>query len=145
MHTFPHIRTPLLGLALLGLIGLVTPAWGQIEAGEHIRIQLDTPWDYKGTACPGEVEWRYELIHPGATYIALHFTDFDLAPGDYLMVSDPEGEQTYTMEGRGKMDAGTFWAQHIKGDIVILELVKMSPEGGRGFRIDEYVAGWLDL
>jgi hypothetical protein len=43
------------------------------------------------------------------------------------------------------MDAGTFWAQHIKGDTVLLDLIKVDREGGRGFLIDEYVAGYVDL
>ena len=116
------------------------------EAGTHIPANTDTPRNYSGTvgALP-ELVWQHELSHSRATFIAIHFTDFDLGPGDYLTVSDPEGGQAYRLEGRGKMDAGTFWAQHVRGDTVLLELTVTSEGGGRGFRIDEYVAGYVDL
>ena len=29
-----------------------------------------------------------------------------------------------TPRGRGKMDAGTFWARHVKGDTMLLQLVR---------------------
>ena len=78
-----------------------------MQAGEHVPAKIDTPWNYPGVAgAPAESGWYYELSHPGATYVAIHFKDFDLAPGDYLIVSDPPGEQTYFLEDRGKMDAG---------------------------------------
>ena len=133
-------------VAILGLVGAAAPALGQLKAGDHYSANIDTPQGYKGvTGDEPRMTWRYELCHRGATYIAIHFVDFDLAPGDYLVVSDPDGNQSYTMEGLGKMDAGTFWAQHIKGDTVYLELVQVNHEGGRGFLIDEYVAGFLNL
>jgi hypothetical protein len=119
----------------------------QITVGEHIPVRIETPQDYKGTSATqyGEHRWYYKLIHPEATYMALHFRDFDLGDGDVLMVSDPSGEQSYVLAGRGKMEAGTFWARHIKGDTVILNFIVTSAEGGRGFTIDEYVAGFVDI
>ncbi|MCH7814727.1 MAG: trypsin-like peptidase domain-containing protein, partial [Planctomycetes bacterium] len=136
----------LLTVVMVGLAFTAAPASAQMQAGEHISVNIDTPHGYKGTL-RGEpvLRWRYELTHPGATYIAIHFTDFDLGPGDYLRVADPWGEQEYFMQGRGKMEAGTFWAQHIKGETAVLELVTVSREGGLGFGIDEYVAGFVDL
>ena len=131
--------------AAVAILALSIPAHAQIEAGDHIAAHIDTPQGYKGAAFEDAVGWSYELYHPDATYIAIHFVEFDLAPGDFLVVSDPSGDQIYTMEGKGKMNAGTFWARHIKGDTVRLELVQNNPEGGGGFVIDEYVAGFLDI
>ena len=70
------------------------------------------------------------INEPGATYVAVHFTEFDLAPGDTLRISDAAGGQAYTLKSRGKMDAGTFWARHIKGDTAVLQLFATSPDGG---------------
>lgn len=141
-----RFRFSLLTAVVVGLTYPGLPVQAQIQAGDHYSVEIDTPRDYKGTPA-GELRlaWRYELVHPEATYIAIHFVDFDLGPGDYLMVSDPQDKQAYALEGRGKMDAGTFWARHIKGDTAVLELVTVSPEGGAGFVIDEYVAGFLDV
>jgi len=89
----------------------------------------------------------FNITHPGATYIALHFSDFSLVPGSSLIVSDAAGEQNYTLTGKGKMEAGTFWSQHIKGDTVILHLLSDGPdaEAAGNFTIDEYAAGFIDL
>jgi len=142
-----NFRFPLGIILILGLIAAPQPANAQVkQGGEHIPAKIDTPRDYKGLGGEEPVTiWFYELYHPDATYIAVHFVDFDLGPGDYLIVSDRNGLQSYTMEGRGKMNAGTFWAQHIKGDTALLELVQVSREGGCGFIIDEYVAGFMDM
>ena len=134
-------------VTILVLASAAAPVLGQqIQAGDHIPARIDTPWNYKGVSDSRfAVTWTYELWHPDATYIAIHFTDFDLAPGDYLIVSDASGRQSYTLQGRGKMNAGTFWARHLKGDTAVLELVQVTPEGGQGFRIDEYVAGFRNI
>ena len=146
MCTAPGFRIGLSLVVAVVLTGGLAPAWGQMKAGEHIAVVVETPLDYAGVA-DGQAAsvWTYELSHPGATYIAVHFSGFQLSAGDYLIVSDPQGGQAYTLEGRGKMDAGTFWAQHIKGDTVTLELVATGPAGAYGFDIDEYVAGFIDL
>ncbi|HQL55339.1 MAG TPA: trypsin-like peptidase domain-containing protein, partial [Phycisphaerae bacterium] len=140
-----HSATLAVATTLISLAVLVRPAAAQVEGGTHIPIRLETPRDYKGAGETPETRWSYELHDSDATYIAIHFRDFDLGPGDYLLVSDGAGRQAYTLQGRGKMNAGTFWAQHIKGDTVLLDLVVVGYEGGHGFEIDEYVAGFIDL
>ncbi len=133
-------------------VGLMTWAWaavclGQIQAGVHLPadIQPASPYPGQQQGTGPVLVWSHALHHPGATYIAVHFMDFDLGEGDYLLVSDAAGGQSYTLTGRGKLDAGTFWSQHIKGDTALLQLIVAGPAGGPGFRIDEYVAGFLDL
>jgi hypothetical protein len=134
----------MLALAALCMSLTAVPAWSMVTVGEHFPVQIDTPVDYAGTTSP-KVVWKYVLTHPGATYIAIHFVGFDLGPRDYLLVSDAGGKQAYSLKGRGKMGAGTFWARHIKGDTALLRLVVNNPNGGKGFHIDEYVAGYVDL
>lgn len=115
------------------------------EAGVHVPIDVDTPADYPGAANGSGTQWIHVLEHPGATYLAIHFVGFDLGAGDYVVITDAEGHQEYVLTGRGKQDAGTFWARHIKGDTAVLQLIVTGPDGGRGFSIDEYVAGNVDL
>ena len=146
MDKSKRILIPLLTGMVFAMFFTISPAWAMIEIGEHIPISIDTPQNYKGAPeAEQEVVWTYELSHPGATYIAIHFTDFDLGPGDLLLISDPEGGQGYTLEKNGKMGAGTFWAQHIKGDTAVLKLIAAGEKGGAGFNIDEYVAGYVEL
>ncbi|MEE4271574.1 MAG: trypsin-like peptidase domain-containing protein, partial [Thermoanaerobaculales bacterium] len=57
--------------------------------------------------------------------------------------------------GRGRMDAGTFWARHVKGDTMLLQLVRSASPvlatsaaaagADSYFVIDEYVAGFAEL
>ncbi|MCP4245608.1 MAG: hypothetical protein GY778_01025, partial [bacterium] len=95
---------------LCGLL-VTAHAHASFEAGTHIPADIKTPVDYPGAPGPGEpmTAWFHVFSHPGATYIALHFVNFDLGPGDYLLISDAQGGQEYTLSGKGKMQAGTFW------------------------------------
>jgi len=86
----------------------------------------------------------FTITHPGATYIALHFSDMSLVPDSSLEISNASGEQSYILRGRGKMDAGAFWAQHIKGDTVLLHLMSQGQQAGN-FTIDEYATGFVEL
>ncbi|MCP4249488.1 MAG: hypothetical protein GY778_20800, partial [bacterium] len=99
MRNVRCVRGLLLTVVVLGPAFTAAPASAQMQAGEHIKVNIDTPHGYKGTP-RGEpvLRWQYELTHRGATYIAIHFTDFDLGPGDYLRVADPWGEQEYFMQ-----------------------------------------------
>lgn len=128
-------------------LGLSSGALGMIQAGTPVVANMQTAWSYPPASRPGTLElaWSGQINEPAATYLAIHFVDFDLAPGDYLLVSDGQGGQAYTLEGKGKMGLGAFWAQHVKGNAVILQLMVSSATGGQGFRIDQYVTGFLDL
>jgi hypothetical protein len=123
------------------------PTWAQapLRVGNHhtVHISSSGPSDIEPTVTPTGLQW--EIRHPDATYMAIHFASFDLARGDYLVVSDADGGQMYKLQGRGKMEAGTFWSRHVKGDTVLLELLVADQQAGGGFVIDEYVAGFADL
>ncbi len=124
-------------------LALVTagPASAQIRVGDHYSLDVQAPNE---AFQRGAVPWSKLIHHPGASYIAVHFAEFDLAPGNWLMVTDGEGNQSYEMSGRGKQQAGTFWAKHVKGDTVELTLVRTRP-GPNRLHIDEYAAGFRDL
>ncbi len=141
------VRCGLIVAALTAVAFCTSPAWAQPAiVGHHVPIELDTPRNYAGAGGQESVvRWSYRLHDPDATYLAIHFVNFDLGPGDYLIVSDESGKQWYTMSGRGKMGAGTFWARHIKGNTILLDLVVNSREGGYGFDVDMYAAGFVDL
>jgi len=127
-------------LVALG-IGLA-PAWSQIEIGRHESVQIESATNYHGVRRGAtQLVWSEVICRPGASYLAIHFTGFELAPGDTLVISDAEGGQTLRLEGRGKGNAGTFWARHVKGDTARLELHATNRAGGPGFVIDEIAVG----
>jgi hypothetical protein len=87
----------------------------------------------------------WELYHPDATYLALHFTRFELAPGDQVFVSDPTGGQRHQVSARGAAEDSAFWARHVKGDTLVLELVSTAAAAGvqrSAFKVEEYAAGF---
>lgn len=117
---------------------------GQGIVGATHPFSATTPVNYPGVADSGTevVAWSHTLQHEAARYIALHFESFDLAPGDVLEITDAGGGHLVRLTGRGKMQAGRFWARHIPGDTVKIRLLVRSPGGGAGFVIDEYAAGF---
>ncbi len=129
-------------VAALVLGSGLAPAWSQIEVGRHEAVRIDSAKYYRGVrrGAP-RVVWSEVVQRPGAGYLALHFTEFELAPGDALVLTDADGGQTLRLEGRGKAGAGTFWARHFQGDTVRLELHAKSRRGGLGFVIDDIAVG----
>jgi hypothetical protein len=140
MNTFSrHAVVMTLGLA--SLAAEPGSALAQQSAGQRYPAAIQTPHDYPGTSGAPTVVWQHILVHPGADLIALHFVDLELGPGDQLLLSDAQGGQVQTLEGKGNSEAGDFWAPHIKGDTVLLTLIAAGSEGGRGFTLTEYLAG----
>jgi uncharacterized repeat protein (TIGR01451 family) len=89
--------------------------------------------------------WSEEIYSPGASYICPHFSRFELAPGDFVVVRSPDGERSWRYEETGKGKLGVtegFWAIHIPGDTAIVELFSADPEGAYGFTIDRYARGF---
>jgi len=84
--------------------------------------------------------------HPKAVYIAPHFSRFQLAEGDYLVVRSPDGQQAWHYSGLGRAERGLteggFWSGHIKGDTAILELYARNLGDGDGVEVDRYARGF---
>ncbi|MBO1347430.1 MAG: trypsin-like peptidase domain-containing protein [Hormoscilla sp. GUM202] len=94
--------------------------------------------------------YQEKVFHsPGASYIAVHFTKFNLAEGDYVTVSDPQGNHLSRYEGKGKVVRGgeavlpEFWATHLPGDTALVRYYNYSGLfEGYGFLIDEWAHGF---
>jgi len=140
-----RLSTSLTVLALACLMAAV-PATARVQVGERFSIYLDSARDYQGSPDGSlRLAWEHQIQQPGATYIAVHFTDFRLAEGDYLVISDARGGQAYRLHGTGKMNAGEFWARHVKGDSTLLRLYTTNKSGAQGFVIDEFAAGYEEM
>ncbi|CAM9705072.1 unnamed protein product, partial [Heterosigma akashiwo] len=87
----------------------------------------------------------WELHYLGASYIAVHFDFIVPRSGEYLRISDPSGMQSYVIEqGRKTRSSNpqtSFWAKHVKGDTMIIELMSEHDHLGTTFRIDEIGLG----
>ena len=131
-------------LFFLGTLPLVAQP---VTVGEHIDSGLATPHPYPaGDGETVKLVWSDEIFFPDATYIAPHFSRFELAPGDRVIVRSPDGAQKWTYTGLGKADLGLsedgFFAVHIKGDRAIIELWSQNRAPRFGYEIDRYGRGY---
>lgn len=143
----PKTLRTLVVLPMVALFAALTstPTPAQVRAGYEVPFSAESPHPYP-TGTGSTPAWSLEVKHPDATYIAIHFDRFDLAPGDRLVIRSPSGRQRHVLTERGRHNLGTFWAPHIKGDTAVLEL--MSPgrnQGGWGVSIDRYAAGVVEV
>ena len=89
------------------------------KVGEDVIKAAETPHP----VLPGEkgsAVWRDVFTYKGASYIAVHFSRFDLAAGEWVTVSSPDDKFSYAFKGKGKDPSGTFWATHIPGDTAVV-------------------------
>ncbi|MDY7093522.1 MAG: serine protease [Acidobacteriota bacterium] len=120
-----------------------------IQVGEEIAFTLQSP-EFLGGLVAGrnDLVWSEEIAYPEATYIAPHFSNFDLPEGAYLVVRDPENVRSWTYQGGedlGKERANGFWGIHISGPKAVLELHSSValPEGA--VTLDSFAHGFSEL
>ncbi|CAM3416082.1 trypsin-like serine peptidase [Stackebrandtia soli] len=68
-----------------------------------------------GTSLSADAADTRVVSYPGATYIKVHFASLDLAPGDYLTVSSPDGTEVHTYHGApgdGLIDGDSGYTVH---------------------------------
>lgn len=115
---------------------------GPRRVGELERISLGSPHPHGIGVGRNARSWT--VRHPGATYIRLHFSEFDLAPGDKLELSNADGTEFYSYSGKGPHGTGEFWAGIVAGDVATLRL--QSTDGtGFGFEVDSYGRGIVPI
>lgn len=137
-------RSALLPAALLLALGMARAEL--VRDGEELALRLETPHPYgeASSAEPGIV-WSRPVLHPGASYIQVHFARFELAPGDRVVVRSPDGRQAWSYEGLGRgslgLDPDGFWSSRILGEAAIVELHAAQRGEAFGFAIDRMVRG----
>ncbi|POM77534.1 Hypothetical protein PHPALM_5069 [Phytophthora palmivora] len=80
-----------------------------------------------------------------ASYIAVHFADFDLPDGDSVVISSPDVDITvsHTYTGRGRDQRGTFIASFIPGNSVTVTYKSVgTASAGQGYRITGFSRGY---
>lgn len=130
-----------LGLALL--IGVLTPceaAVAQVQVGTiEPLVGRGTPKPYAPSPAREEVAWTDTIHIPDGGFIKLEFSNFELAPGDYVVVRDPEGIHREILTNA---NGDHFWAVSVHGDTAIVELISDGQAGGPGFDITSVGVGF---
>ena len=88
------------------------------------------------------------VANSDVSYIALHFSSFDLPVECTMEVSDVQGtlDSTTALTDKGRNGTGKFWAKHVKDSSLMLTL-KCSGDTAEAletsnFQIDKYAAGY---
>merc|ERR1712038_1353511 len=90
-----------------------------IQVGDVYEVSISSTYDKSDikpvTSKDGKTD-TYTLTYANASYISVHFRQFDLPSSCSLAITDDNGgeeEEPYTLTGQGKLDLGTFWAHHV--------------------------------
>ena len=115
------------------------------SAAQTARVEAGTVLDFTAASPKTNLDgWTQTYSFPGATFLRLHFKGFNLAAGDRLVVSSPDGSQAWEYAGKGSNNNGDFWSFAVTGSEVTLAL--SAPSGkSTGFRIVEVGYGTVDL
>ncbi|RLN82187.1 hypothetical protein BBJ28_00012214, partial [Nothophytophthora sp. Chile5] len=104
-----------------------------------------------GTTEPLDVEVaaganREDLIsYEFASYIAVHFSSFNLPDGDSVVLSSPNENITvrHTYTGRGRDQSGTFIASFIPGNSATITYISVGEaSAGQGYKITGFSRGY---
>jgi hypothetical protein len=120
---------------------LASPALAQVKAGRIGAYHASSPRPYPAGHPSMPVVWGDEVRSPGATFVRVHFSEFDLAPGDRLVISNLTGSEQYEYTARGPKGRGEFWAHSIDGEVAVITL-QAKGRGGNGYTIDEVGEGF---
>jgi hypothetical protein len=85
---------------------------------------------------------RYTIKHEDASYISVHMDDMDLPKGCKAVTSACSGGQEHIMEGKGTFGLSNFWANHVEGDCMNIDLTCKSRANEAVLEIKEYAAGY---
>ncbi|WP_233625437.1 serine protease [Actinoplanes sp. ATCC 53533] len=92
-----------------------------------------------------------EVFHyPQASYVKVHFSRMAMLPGDYLTVSDAEGEESYRYDAPRLLDGASTgrWAMSITGDTAVVEMHRGGGNlvgsllGRLGVNVDQVARGY---
>lgn len=88
----------------------------------------------------------YSISEPGATYLALHFANFDFGRECTMEISDKVGNLVVSYTDRGRRNRGSFWSRSVEGDSleVLVYCVLNVGDNKADFRIDEYAVGFSE-
>ena len=139
--------SPRAGLAALKQQIFGSPLHGPTRVGEEVLLGVRSPEIQEVSTGRARLVWSWTIREPEASYIAPHFSHFDLPPGAVLIVRSPRGERTWRFQGTGKGTLGLtegFWGIHIPGSVALLELWADGPVREGAVVVDQYARGFPD-
>ena len=128
------------GVLAAAMVLSLTPtgALASVRIGEVSPVDIETPHPYPQGGPGPELVWTHSLQHADATFIKLHFDEFELQGGDYLLIKDAAGNVNQRLQGS---HPGGKWARAVPGDTAVLELYAEAGPKTYGLYVDKYGYG----
>ena len=111
--------------------------------GEEVFIQYESQHPYTSGLQSDEIIWRQEIAYTDrpASYVAVHFSQFNLADGDKLILRSPNRERTWEYTSNDN-ERGEFWSIPIYGNRAVIEIISNSGNSSFGYVIDKIARGF---
>ena len=126
--------------------GALEALQGPVKVGEEIQSHRPSPaFGASRTGWNWTLVWSEELHVDGASYIAPHFSDFELPEGAWLVVRSPDSKRVWNYTRFGKTSRrieGGFWATHVPGSTAIVELYSSVPVAAGAVVVDRFAHGY---
>lgn len=119
----------------------------QIASEEDVAIETTHPYSSSQNGL-SQVVFEENFYSQDASYIKLHFKDFNLANGDYVSITSPENNQEIIYNGNGKkilngtQSISDFWSLSIFSNNATVKLYSTGNTTGYGFLIDKVAYGY---
>ena len=124
---------------------------GVATIGTEVKVRYESPHPYptsnkSNNSTQGKLVWTQKIKHTNASYVAVHFSKFKLAKGDYLIVRSPDNvrQWEYTEKGNNNPNASNngFWSIPINGETLIIDIYSKNATSDYGYSIDKIAAGF---
>jgi hypothetical protein len=122
------------------------------KVGEDVVRTFESPHPYATTGVRAESGPIHSdvLHHPGAAYIAPHFSRLELEDGDFVVVRAPDGSRSWRYDNSQPGARDGFWGIAIPGETAIVELHSRDHAGRQGilnrhgYTIDRFARGYTN-
>ena len=161
------MRKSLLLTVFVCLVVCCVTLYAEQWVGDSMSSDIETPHPYP-RASAGDLVWSHTIYQKGASWVKLHFSDFNLNDEDYLELVDMYGTVIETVKGsdmnagsnkfrvkrptpdknmrQGMIDHVAFWGPAIDGNEITINLYRGSEKkNGWGFSIDEIGVGAVPI
>lgn len=118
-----------------------------MKIGEEFDLKISTAHPYISNQNKQPV-FEERFYSEGASYVKIHFENFQLAPGDYVSVSNAETGQEFIYAGEGVSPDGgqtflsDFWSYSIFSDYAVVRLYSNGVKTAYGFDINRVAYGF---
>lgn len=141
-----------IAVALLAIspLGLSTRAWAgkperqmdlpKVGVSREVRVVPEPATFVRSEAGTGMV-WRETVKIGGAAFLKPRFSNFNLAPGDVLVVRSKTGQVIEELRDQGPKRAGSFWGLSAFGDELRFELRAKARYTEPPFKVEHVIVG----